>query len=143
MLLKFMNHIFRLAIIIILFGLSPELSECEWPDDGKYTAEVLENDSLYIYELEIEQNSFTRTMNGESSKGYIETIGDCIFYFNENVSNNLNIKDSTLTSLLFRSFGSPVMEIKKVQNDTIYFRTTRSKNLHITINEGVLYPKHK
>lgn len=36
------------------------------------------------------------------------------------------------------SFGRPVLELRELRKETIPFRTTYSRNLHITINEGIL-----
>lgn len=47
---------------------------------------------------------------------------------------------SELKNLIVKSVGEPCIELKKVNQDTITFRTTHVTNLHITINKGKLVP---
>jgi hypothetical protein len=61
-----------------------------------------------------------------------------LFYL---IDSNKNQITTSLGSLLQKSFGDPIMELKIQNKDTIKFRTTYSANLRITINSGVLVRK--
>ncbi|MFI5406668.1 MAG: hypothetical protein ACHQ1D_09175 [Nitrososphaerales archaeon] len=128
-------HLFAFAICTISWTTQRGKSECELLPDGKYRLEYTLNSTEKPSIISISNDKFSQCCSlGDTLKGKITWIYDCCLTLTVNgrlldTSNNLN-------NMLRRSFGEHCLELKKATGDSIFFRTTYTGNLHITINEG-------
>ncbi len=98
------------------------------------------------YEFIVEDRKYVKYFkSGDSSKGNIEWQFPCYFSLHP-IS---RAKQDTLCELdryFQKSFGKTIIELKEIRNhpsnDTIYFRTTYSAELHLTLNTGKMIRLH-
>ena len=127
-----MKYVLILNAFLVLNALSYKKS-CNKLPNGSYLVHFT-GGHFEDYHLRTIDNYFVQYFDHDSASGKINWIYDCIFemeFFRKN-------KDSVSGPLriLYESWGEPCIELNEVKGDTIRFRTTHSRNLHITINEG-------
>lgn len=108
---------------------------CNKLSNGSYRVHF-SNPIFKDFQLNISDSTFVAyTESKDSSLGKIRWIYDCIFSMDYLYP---KMQDSITgpLKLMYDSWGKPCIELNKVSGDTIYFRTTFPKNLHITYNEG-------
>jgi hypothetical protein len=133
------------VVSILILGVcgqeSGRTQKCPSITSGRYSLRYTFNSNERQSLLEISAENYRKYQNDKIvDSGQIEKLFDCFYLFKSKIYTAL---DTTgLPGLINRSFGPPCIEISRVNADTIFFRTTPSGNLHITINEGQLI-KHR
>ena len=132
-----MSKLFYLITVILSFADKQQIDNCDNLADGKYKVSFDPSFQMYEdYSIQIEKDNYKEyRKNGDSVKGKVKRISDCLVKFDPERST----KDSmtALNKLLLNSFGDPCIELLESKNDTIKFRTTYTGNLHVTINGGI------
>ena len=93
---------------------------------AKYTITII--DTIYLMKqkgLVVEKGKINSFTSADSNLLYLT-------YDKEPLSIN------PLDSLLYKSFGKSIMELRVKNLDTIAFRTTYLANLHLTVNKGIM-----
>ena len=128
-----MKYALLLYAFFILKGLSHKES-CNRLPSGKYLVHFTTG-PLEDYRLRITDSYFVQYLNNhDSASGKINWISECTFkmeFFKKD-------KDTVCgpLKLLYDSWGEPCIELNEVKGDTIKFRTTYPRKIHITVNEG-------
>jgi hypothetical protein len=110
--------------------------------NGKYLVIYdKEFNSHLKFVINFQDSIYSKTFNsGLILKGKISSFdnkSNLVYLIDSNKNQNI----TSLDSMLQKSFGDPIMELKIQNKDTIKFRTTYSANLRITINSGILLKK--
>ncbi|MFC4738686.1 hypothetical protein ACFO3U_01630 [Flavobacterium ponti] len=111
--------------------------------EGKYKGYYKSKTGAYnskSFEIVFDKLNYVKTFNdGEKVKGTKQQIKNSnnksITYLYDFVFTQPVIK---LDSLEIKMFGKPIIEINESKSDTLFFRTTYSGQLNVTINEGIL-----
>jgi len=123
--------VFVVANICSSFIVKPK---CNLLPDGLYKMEFTRNSNETASLVKIICDSFIQygvkhgTINGKIKWTY-----DCTFILDYDKK---QVDTSYFGHLLSKSFGKNCIELDKASGDTVFFRTTYTGNLHITINEG-------
>lgn len=129
-----------LAIIISTsFRRNPE---CSLLPDGQYRLQYIFNSYEKESILDIRKGRFKKCcVLGDTVKGSLTWIYDC--YLSLKADGEQPDTAATFQKLMYRSFGAPCIELESASNDTVYFRTTYSNNVHITVNKGRFIRLHR
>ena len=133
------NKLFLLAFAVFIISWTKQVSvfRCKLLPDGKYRFEYTLKPTGKPSILTISKDRFSQCcILGDTLKGDIRWIYDC--YFVLKVDGRVPDTAGGISTLLDRSFGEQCFELKKASEDTIFFRTTYTGNVHITANEGRL-----
>ena len=107
--------------------------ECVKLEDGKYKV-VFKTKGYSSFELIINNNHFTKTAkDGQLTRGIIEWKNDCIFIMSDTLSEN---KGDSLAAKIENGLGKACIQLLGKKGKSIKFRTTRTANLNIVLNEG-------
>jgi hypothetical protein len=74
--------------------------------------------------------------DGSRQNGKLEWLGNCLLVFND--SSVIDTQNQSIEKKLIDGLGRPCMQFIRKKGKVIYFKTTRSANLNILINEGRL-----
>jgi hypothetical protein len=129
-----MKYLFFYSIpLLLIFGTNK--FTCDKLPNGKYLVHFTLG-STGDYKIRITDSSFVQYFNnGDSVKGKIHWIHDCDFRMEYCKKDKTDTLSATL-KLVYDSWGEPYIELNEVKKDSIKFRTTYPRNLHITANEG-------
>jgi hypothetical protein len=129
----------RIKIIFLFAAMELSFSfdtrtDCNLLPNGLYKFEytTYPNEKPSIIKID-EKKFLLYGENRDTTRGKIEWTYDCSFILNYE---NKLADTSDLAKLLFKSFGRHLIELNKASGDTIFFRTTYTANLHITVNHG-------
>jgi|GEM_PF-2479915 len=125
----------------IMFIFFNSLLMCDKLPKGNYRVHFTEGYEA-DYRIKIIDSNFVKYLNsGDSILGKIHWLGDWEFRMDPDKKSSADSIHGPL-KLMYDSWGEPCIEIKKVNGDTIKFRTTFPHNLHITQNEGYFIKVH-
>ncbi len=130
-----MKKYFFIIGIIFLLGFKNEVGI-----SGKYKVVF---DSKFIqsqnssYFIKIKKNNYIKFIDGLKVKGGITILerkdAKKIYYFKDFLFVQNKIPND---SLILKPFGKIIMEVSRLNKDTLTFRTTYEGQLQITINSG-------
>ncbi len=129
----------RLITILVLI-ITPCLllmsfdNSCDKIKDGRYRVHF-QTEGFEDYELIVAKDQYTKILkNGSFEIGKLEWREDCILI----LIDQSGLKKDSLVEKIEEGLGIPCMRLLRKKRKTIYFRTTRTANLNILINEGKL-----
>ncbi|WP_207632799.1 hypothetical protein, partial [Foetidibacter luteolus] len=124
-----------LALCTLSWTTQTSKFKCKLLPDGKYQIKYTFNSTEKPSIISISKDRFSKCCSfRDTLRGQINWIYDC--YFTLKVDGISPDTSSELNKLLHRSFGEHCFELKNSTEDTIFFRTTYTGNVHITVNEG-------
>ncbi len=129
--------------VFSFFSFTLATKDCATLKSGKYRLTQFTPSATSSYKitsryyLTITDNDFVLYWNnGDSIKGKIEWIDDCLFklvYLSEKAT-----EDNEFAKLFNGSFGGHCFELQRRKGRKIRFRTTYTGNLHVTTSEGTI-----
>lgn len=132
-----MKVTFQILFSFLFLSFTSRPINCDKLSNGKYKVLFSDYFKQYEnYEIKITNNTYVKYLNnGDSTLGTVKWNNDCTLILSPTIkaySDSLTVFEK----LHQTSFGNHLIEIKIVKGDTIYFRTTYTSALQITINEG-------
>jgi hypothetical protein len=132
---KFRFLAFAFAVSTISWTTQRRTPQCKLLPDGKYRLEYTSNSPERPSLISISNEKFLKCCSlGDTLKGEMAWINDCYLILKVNGRRIDTI--STVQKMLHKSFGEHCLELEKANGDSIFFRTTYTGNVHITINKG-------
>jgi hypothetical protein len=103
--------------------------------NGNYKLKYNNKPNAERYTIRIEDEKYIEYHEkGLMADGKIHWIYNCMFQFN--TGEKMLPDPGTIQRKLLDSFGEQCFELQRRNNDTVFFRTTYTGNVHITIAEG-------
>ena len=126
---------FKITLLKFLLLFSTE-NKCTLLTDGNYKIKYTFNSTEVDSQIKIKNDNFSQFWNnGDSASGKIKWIYNCIFKFD--YLNRAASDTNRPGNQILKSFGGPCIELNDKNGDTIFFRTTYTGNLHLTLDKGM------
>lgn len=125
----------KVILFLLLFPLPAitAVAKCDSIANGRYQVEF-ETKGFEGFKLVIADGHFTKQFkNGTTAEGTLEWRSDCILILKED-----SVVKEKLEQEIEAGLGVMCIQILKKKGRTTYFKTTRTANLNILINEGKL-----
>lgn len=126
-----MSTIYFHIFVFFAFSMASFLNRCDLLDDNTYKVHF-KTKGFEDYELVISGTQFIKTLkDGSTRNGTLEWRGDCLLMMIDTLE-----KKEPVIEKIEAGLGEQCIQFLKRKGNSIDFRTTRTANLNIVINEG-------